>query len=286
MKNRNTAEPTLRGQLRNFLVQTASQNQPSESILAHPLNFVNGNEFSERNSAILLRTAKLKDFTSHLWATFEQFNSIGRLVKKGERATIIHKWNPDPSPGFPNYSPHHLYNIAQTELDNAYQGDVTEPTAMVVEMTKANPNSLLTAYSEDLMLASGANIVYDGSPTVYGTFDRNTIHLPRNFMPNTAKACYEVLGELIKLQRLPDFLKPFRKKSLSEAQILELLAALGTAFLLIGYGEGSDAIAQNMRRIWSLTTLAEPETFMTIVVEAHRCCNELTEKLVAFEKAN
>lgn len=66
----------------------------SEVPLAMPVNAVTGNRYRGINVVSLWAQSQDKGYLESTWATYQQWNSLGKQVAKGEKATLGMVWKP------------------------------------------------------------------------------------------------------------------------------------------------------------------------------------------------
>ena len=62
------------------------------AIMARPHNPLSGTRYRGINVALLWAAAEAKGYTSHAWATYNQWQAAGAQVRKGERSELVFFW--------------------------------------------------------------------------------------------------------------------------------------------------------------------------------------------------
>jgi antirestriction protein ArdC len=208
-----------------------------------PTNAVSGKKYQGINTWLTTLAALEKGYGSKWWATYQQWQSLGGQVRRGEKGTQIILYKPvrkvtinddgeEEVDSFPIMRTWTIFNIAQVDGDGLNQYRATFKSAPDTRFVDCGP-------AEEVIAATGAEIRHGGNRAVYFP-DADYIQLPPKAAFGKPHEYYGVAGhELIhwtghkdRLNRL-NRLARFGDKTYA---MEELVAELGSAFLLSELG--------------------------------------------------
>jgi antirestriction protein ArdC len=138
-----------------------------------PTNFVTKKAYQGFNVLNLQLAAQLAGYPASLWASFNQWKSVGASVKKGEKATHIILFKPvtkiekgedgetDKTKTFPILKTWSVFNISQVDGEVAKQYEVTAAP------TGARFDNVDRSEFDRAVAATGADIRFGGNKAAY-----------------------------------------------------------------------------------------------------------------------
>lgn len=246
-----------------------------------PTNAKTGNQYRGGNVWSLLLGADRAGFGSVHWATYKQWQDLGRQVMRGEKATYGVKWvfptedSPPTARAFPRaFSVH---NFAQTQASD-------NPTVEVWnEPIKETGTAETIAAAENYVAASGAVVNANGARAFYSP-SHDAITIPAVEAFHTTEGYYATLlhelthwtGAETRLAR--ECAKNYKTDPRERARE-ELIAELGAAMLCGTLGivqEPREEAAQYLAS-WASLLRNDANAFWTAASLADKACAYLDE---------
>jgi antirestriction protein ArdC len=148
-----------------------------------PTNFVTRRPYSGFNVLSLQLAAQVNAYPAGLWASFNQWKSVGACVRKGEKATTIILWKPvtksaqgedgeEAERSFPVLKTWSVFNVAQVE------GKVAGPYRPTLAPPGPRFGGVDRAEFDRAVAATGADIRFGGDRAAYHRPPGDFIALP------------------------------------------------------------------------------------------------------------
>jgi antirestriction protein ArdC len=171
----------IRAELTNRIVAALKQGvipwrKPWRSIpdpVRLPTNFVTKKAYQGFNILNLQLAAQLAGYPASLWASYNQFRSVGAQVRRGEKATQIILFKPvtkiekgedgkdDKTKTFPILKTWSVFNIAQVD------GEIAEKYQVTTAPTGTRFEDVDRAEFDQAVAATGADIRFGGNKAAY-----------------------------------------------------------------------------------------------------------------------
>lgn len=138
-----------------------------------PTNFVTKKAYQGFNVLNLLLSAQVQGYPAGLWASYNQWRSVGAQVRKGEKATTIILFKPvtktekgedgeaDKTKTFPILKSWSVFNVAQVD------GEIAEKYQVTTAPTGSRFEDVDRAEFDRAVAATGAEIRYGGNKAAY-----------------------------------------------------------------------------------------------------------------------
>lgn len=149
-----------------------------------PTNFVTKKPYQGFNILALQLAAQGHGYPASLWASYNQFRSVGAQVRKGEKATQIILFKPvtrvetgkdgeaDKPKTFPLLKTWSVFNISQV------QGEIAEPYQITTAPTGTRFDGVNRTEFDRAVASTGADIRFGGSKAVYYRPPQDYIQVP------------------------------------------------------------------------------------------------------------
>jgi len=258
---------------------------PWHRTTSMPKNGISNHVFSGMNPFVLMLSADEKGYTSNKWATYNQWQSVGGQVRKGEKGTQIlapvFKKVKDPDTGkeetkLVNWRTYSVFNLEQIEGINPddYKDDPKELLDEAARVEKVDK-----AFS-----AVGAEIeTGDGSSAHYSP-SKDKVVMPPFAYFKTPEGYYATLGhELVHWTGHTSRLdRPnMNRFGTPEYAREELVAELGAAFLMANFGLSAEPREDHAHYLanWLKVLREEPKALQEAAREAQKASKLLIEKM-------
>ena len=251
-----------------------------------PKNLVSGKAYRGVNVLLL----GSQDFTSPYWVTFKQAKQLGGTVRKGERSTPCIFWkflardteNPvtgeTESKQIPLVRYYSVFNIEQTDgIRHArLEAQAEEPEPFnPIEAAEA----IVASYPD------APSISQDGRGSAFYRPATDSIHMPKPETFDSEASYYATLfhemshstGHESRLNR-PGVTDPIRHGSHNYSRE-ELVAEMGSAFLLAQAGIDSDSLTDNSAsyiQSWLKALRADPKLVVLAGAQAQKAVDHIT----------
>ena len=252
---------------------------------AMPKNAISGHVFTGMNPFVLMLAADEKGYSTHRWATYKQWQSVGGNVMKGEKGVTllkpIFKKVKDPDTGkeeskLVNWGAYTVFNVAQVDGINAEDysdtpKDVLDEAARVEKVEKA-----FALVGADVETGDGSSAHYSPS--------KDKIVMPPFAYFKTPEGYYATLGhEMVHWTGHSSRLdRPNMNKFGTPAYAREeLVAELGSAFLMANFGLTAEPREDHAHYLanWLKVLREEPKALQEAAREAQKASKLLIEKM-------
>jgi len=252
---------------------------------AMPKNAISGHVFSGMNPFVLLLAADEKGYSTHRWATYKQWQSVGGNVMKNEKGQTllkpVFKKVKDPDTGkeetkLVNWSAYTVFNVAQVEGINPEDYD-DKPKDLLDEAARVER-------AEKAFAIVGADIeTGDGSRAYYSPSNDKIVMPPFAYF-KTPEGYYATLGhELVHWTGHSSRLdRPNMNRFGTPAYAREeLVAELGSAFLMANFGMAAEPREDHAHYLanWLKVLREEPKALQEAAREAQKASKLLIEKM-------
>ncbi len=203
----------------------------TEDVFNMPCNIVSGKPYKGINVLLLWDAADQQDFTSNLWGTYRQWQTMGGQVKRGERATTItyfKTWGRRKKRFI--LREHNIFALEQVEGNSLERfRQATRPKRDTIDFQPA----------EDVIAATGADIHHGGDKAFY-LAEHDLIVLPFKMCFDREEEYWSTAShELSHWSGHPDRLDRIDKLAQFGSNgyaIEELIAEMSAAFLTASLG--------------------------------------------------
>jgi antirestriction protein ArdC len=253
-----------------------------------PQNLVSGKEYRGVNVWLL----GSQDFSSPYWLTFKQAESLGGTVRKGEKGTPCIFWKflardtentvtgETETKQIPLIRFYNVFNVQQCDgiSHKRLEAQAEEPAPFnPIEAAEA----IVTSYPD------APSISQDGRGSAYYRPATDSIHMPERETFNSEAHFYATLfhemthstGHESRLAR-PGVSNPIRYGSHQYSQE-ELVAEMGSSFLLAEAGIDSDSLTDNSAAYvasWLKALKNDPKLVVLAAAQAQKAVDHITDR--------
>jgi antirestriction protein ArdC len=250
-----------------------------------PRNAATKNFYHGINTLALWSTSYLRGYTSAYWATYRQWNAIGAIIKKGEKAsTIIFFKRREPKGEREEEDEREPRLVIRGSL--VFNADQVDGWKQAEVLPEDRTHRIETV---DMFISSlGATVRYGGDVASYSrAFDRIAMPEPRRFMDTETSSATESLYSTLLHEHVHWTGHPKRlnrdlsgRFGTSAYAMEELVAELGAAFLCADLGISVEPRQDHAVyvRTWLHVLKQEKAAIITASSAAMTACRYLSER--------
>jgi antirestriction protein ArdC len=246
-----------------------------------PSNAVTGKPYRGTNMLLLWVAGMQRQYSSPLWLTFKQAQSLGGCVKKGEKGTHLVRWvtyedkkSRDPKTGEPvtRAVPKWfvVFNVEQTDVD---------PSAYAKHAVKVLSASERRAQCDAFIAATGATLTHNAGGRAFYSLTADAISLPPFESFKTPEGYYSTafheLGHWT--GHASRCARQLANRFGSEAYAAEeLIAELTSAFICARFGITSNVQHPEYIASWIKVLQSDKRAIFTAASQASKAADYLT----------